>query len=101
MEQLTRTLIGEEPDEALLAGALTIAQTEAKNFCGSDTLPQGCLPALSMYAAALYLRYRGGEGERRLKSISRGDYTATFSDREDEPLEQLHRALKPFRKLRF
>ena len=101
MRSMVKTLVGAETDEALLALVSEMAQTECRTFCGIDTLPQECLPAAAAYAAALYCRYQNGEGEKQLKSLSRGDYTVSFTDAGGDALETLRRRLRPFRRMRF
>lgn len=93
-----KKLLPEGQDEEKLSVWAEDVERYICAFCGVEEIPEGCeTVAARMLAAAM----EGSVEEGALKSITRGDFSASYEPGQRAGLSNFDRRLYPFRKLRW
>ena len=84
-------LCGKNADDPLIRFCAAEAVEEVLNFCGLESLPEGCVPIAARRAALLF------EEGRDVKAKRLGGVSVEYG----ESGESFRRSLIPYRKVRF
>ena len=96
--ETAKKLLPEGFREDLLAVRAADVEEYIRSYCGTAEIPVGCeLLAARMVAAAA----DGSIGDRALKSVTRGDFSAAYEMGSRAGLEDFDRRLNRFRRLRW
>ncbi len=93
-----KSLIGAECNEEILNFCCEEALSYIKNYCNINEVPLDLNATLVRMA---YCLYKYSVGDIEVKSITRGDFSVTYSDKKNEIFESFNNKLIPFRKLKW
>ncbi len=94
--KMARALLDEEAAEETLEILARDVESYILAYCGTEEIPEGCETlAARMIAAAA----EGTEGA--VKSLSRGDFSVSFSEGEREGFSRFDGRLNAFRKIKW
>lgn len=98
-QEAARKLIGGEIDEEQFGFCAEDVKQYICAYCGVDEVPEGCQAvAARMLASA----YRGGPaGGGAVKSVSRGDYSVSFTGDGRERFSSFDGRLQAFRRIKW
>lgn len=96
--EMAKALLQNEVSEELLDFYAKDVEAYICAYCGVSAIPEGCETlAARMLAAALEDDSSGGA----VKSITRGDYSVSFSDEARERFSQFDQRLNAFRRVKW
>ena len=96
MEMAKKLLEKEIPEELLQIYAKDV-EAYICAYCGVSQIPAGCETLAARMLAAAAEGQEGGQ----VKSLSRGDYSVSFTDGDREGLSQFDQRLNAFRRVKW
>lgn len=94
-----KLLLPAECDEGLLLFCSEVAEEYIKSYCHLEEIPEGAGNLAAQMAASCYRQAQ--DGGKAVKSVSRGDFSVTYGDAVQGPLQEFNGRLNAFRKMKW
>ena len=95
---LAKQLLPQEVDEDKLAFCADDVQAYICSFCNTGAIPEGCETLAAKMIAA---DYDGSLADASLKSVTRGDFSASYDTAGREGFHSFDQRLARFRRLKW
>lgn len=94
-----KLLLADGYDEALLLFCCELTEEYIKSYCHLEEIPKGAEHLASQMVAGCYREAK--DGGKAVKSVTRGDFSVTYSDGAQDVLQGYSERLNAFRKMKW